>query len=30
MDPSGRRGRAAVVADAYGSMRGRFGLIIER
>src|SRR5262245_11927316 len=25
-----RSGRAAAVADAYGSMRGRFGLIIER
>jgi hypothetical protein len=25
-----RSGRAAAVADAYGSMRGRFGLIVER
>jgi hypothetical protein len=25
-----RSGRAAAVADAYGSKRGRFGLIIER
>jgi hypothetical protein len=25
-----RIGRAAVVTDAYGSMRGRFDLIIER
>jgi hypothetical protein len=25
-----RSGRAAAVADAYSSMRGRFGLIIER
>jgi hypothetical protein len=25
-----RSGRAAAVAEAYGSKRGRFGLIIER
>jgi hypothetical protein len=25
-----RNGRAAAVADAYGSKRGRFGLIVER